>query len=255
MDRYFADECRLSRPTGASAARPSAPKRLFAIALLLGTLVAISALAACAPAQNQQGGGPRNAPPSKPLYPNEVRDYKGAKLSSIEDFRENSIKGPQTVDIGAYRLKVHGRVKTPLSLTYEEVLDRQTYDKVVRLDCVEGWGVDIWWEGVLVSDLLRQAGADTSSTTVIFRSVDGYSTSLPLRYLRDKKILLASKMNGVVLPPERGYPFQLVAEARWGYKWIKWVNDIQVSNDSSFRGYWERRGYSNTGDRSKAFFE
>lgn len=227
---------------------------LFAAGIAITVVVALTALAACTN-ESQTGGGPKNAPPSKPLYPGEVREYKGAKLSSIEDFRENSIKGPQDVDIETYRLKVHGRVKTPLSLSYEQVLDRQLYDKVVRLDCVEGWGVDIWWEGVLLTDVLEQAGYDASATTVIFRSVDDYSTSLPLQYLRDAKILLASKMNGVTLPPERGYPFQLVAESRWGYKWIKWVNDIQVSNDSSFKGYWERRGYSNTAELDEPFFE
>ncbi len=208
-------------------------------------LLVISALSACTLA--------RRVSPSKPLYPGEVREYRGANLSSIEDFRENSIKGPQEVDIDEYRLRIHGRVGKPLSLTYDEVLDRKTYDKVVQLDCVEGWSVAIWWQGVLLSDLLEQADADMSSKIVIFRAVDGYSTSLPLDYLRRKRILLASKMNGVVLPPERGYPFQLVAEDRWGYKWIKWVTDIEVSNDTAFKGYWESRSYSNTGKREERF--
>jgi DMSO/TMAO reductase YedYZ molybdopterin-dependent catalytic subunit len=55
-------------------------------------------------------------------------------------------------------------------------------------------------------------------------------------------------MNGVTLPAERGYPFQLVAEDRWGYKWIKWVTEIEVSDDPTYRGYWERRGFSLSGE-------
>ncbi len=97
------------------------------------------------------------------------------------------------------------------------------YEKVVTLDCVEGWSVDILWEGVLLSDVLSEAGATgDGASVVIFRCADGYSTSLPLDYLTENDILLAYRMNGVELPPERGFPFQLVAEDRWGYKWAKW---------------------------------
>ena len=45
--------------------------------------------------------------------------------------------------------------------------------------------------------------------------------------------------------PERGYPFQVVAEDKLGYKWAKWVTGIEVSNDADYRGYWESRGYDN----------
>ncbi len=54
----------------------------------------------------------------------EIREYKGEKLDPIEKFEENSIKGPQHVDIKAYRLKVDGLVAKPLSLSYDEVLAR-----------------------------------------------------------------------------------------------------------------------------------
>jgi DMSO/TMAO reductase YedYZ molybdopterin-dependent catalytic subunit len=37
----------------------------------------------------------------------------------------------------------------------------------------------------------------------------------------------------------------VVAEGKWGYKWAKWVTRIELSADTSFRGYWESRGYSN----------
>jgi DMSO/TMAO reductase YedYZ molybdopterin-dependent catalytic subunit len=62
-------------------------------------------------------------------------------------------------------------------------------------------------------------------------------------------------MNGVTLPVDRGYPFQLVAEDKWGYKWIKWVTRIELSNDRSYRGYWESRGYSLNGNTSQPFFD
>jgi len=73
--------------------------------------------------------------------------------------------------------------------------------------------------------------------------------------LAENDIMLAHKMNGVVLPPQRGFPFQLVAESKWGYKWIKWVNEVELSDDPEFRGYWEFYGYSNDGAIDKPTFD
>ena len=179
----------------------------------------------------------------------EIREYEGTDLSSITDFRENSIKGPQHIDIENYRLKVDGLVENPLEYTLEKATDnRQGYQKVVTLNCVEGWSVRILWEGVLIEDLIEEAEASPEANTVIFHAYDGYTTSLPLAYVTGQDIMLAYKMNGVVLPPERGAPFQLVAESKWGYKWIKWVTRIELSDDPDYEGYWESRGFSNDAD-------
>lgn len=185
----------------------------------------------------------------------EVKEYKGKKLSSVNDFVENSIKGPQYIEKNTYRLKIKGAVDKPLNLSYKDVTQKHKhYEKVVRLDCVEGWGVTILWEGVLLRDVLKDAHVKKSAKTVIFRAYDGYSSSFPIEYFYDKPIIMAYKMNKVEIPPERGWPFMLVAEDKWGYKWVKWITDIEVSNEVDFKGYWERRGYSNTGDRNKGFF-
>jgi DMSO/TMAO reductase YedYZ molybdopterin-dependent catalytic subunit len=178
----------------------------------------------------------------------EIKEYEGKDLSSIADFRENSIAGPQKVDIDTYRLEVTGLVDSPQSFTYDDVLQAQQYKKLVTLNCVEGWSVDILWEGVKVADIIDQAGVQDGANTVIFHAVDGYTTSLPLAFIRDNDILMAYKMNDVVLPPERGYPFQLVAQDKLGYKWIKWISEIELSDDPEYEGYWESRGYSNDAD-------
>ena len=185
----------------------------------------------------------------------EIKEYEGADLSSITDFRENSIKGPQLIDIDSYVLKVTGLVTIPMEYTYSNVIDEHpNYEKVVTLNCVEGWSATILWEGVLVRDLIDEAGPSPDAKIVIFHAYDGYTTSLPIDYILDHDIIMAHKMNGVVLPPERGAPFQLVAESKWGYKWIKWITEIELSDDTDFKGYWEKRGYSNTGDLDKGFF-
>ena len=190
------------------------------------------------------------------LKPVEVREYQGVDLSSINDFRENSIKGPQHVDVGSYRLKITGLVTSPKTYTYDEVINNhQSYEKVVTLDCVEGWSVTILWKGLLVKDLLAEAKPLPNAKVVIFHAYDGYTTSLPVDYIMNNDILIAYMMNGVTIPPERGFPFELVAESKWGYKWIKWITEIELSDDVNYRGYWEQRGYSNSGDLDKGFFE
>jgi len=189
------------------------------------------------------------------LGPVEIREYEGIDLSSINAFRENSIKGPQDIDVESYTLSITGLVTNATSYTYDEVVNRhQSYKKVVTLDCVEGWSVTILWEGVLVRDLLAEADPPANTEIVIFHAYDGYTTSLPIDYIVDNDILMAYKMNDVILPPERGFPFQLVAESKWGYKWIKWITEIELSDDANYRGYWESRGYSNSADLDRSFF-
>jgi len=189
------------------------------------------------------------------LGPVEIREYEGVDLSSINAFRENSIGGPQEIDVESYTLRITGLVANSKNYTYDEVVNKhQHYKKVVTLDCVEGWSVTILWEGLLVRDLLAEAEPLANAEVLIFHAYDGYTTSLPIDYVMDNDILMAYKMNDVTLPPERGFPFQLVAESKWGYKWIKWVTEIELSDDANYRGYWESRGYSNSADLDKSFF-
>jgi len=204
------------------------------------------------------GTGSRSIqPPGGPdaLPAVEVRAYQGKDLSSMNDFRENSIRGPQYVNTSGYRLTVTGLTNKTDVYTYQEILTGfPHYTKVVTLFCVEGWDATILWEGVLVRDLIQEAGIDPRANTVIFTAHDGYTTSFPLDYLMNHDIIMAYKMNNVTLPAERGYPFQLVAQDKWGYKWIKWIEKIQLTDDPGYRGYWEQRGYSNIGDLDKNFF-
>jgi DMSO/TMAO reductase YedYZ molybdopterin-dependent catalytic subunit len=208
------------------------------IVLAVIAIALVLALAAC------------SAPKPTPLDGVEVLEYQGEKLSSVNDFRDNSIRGPQQVEKDTYRLEVFGLVDKPLSLTYDEVLAQKRYSKVVTLHCVEGWDATILWDGVLIDDLLKLAAAKPEANTVIFHAADEYTSSLSLDFIRQNQILLAGKMNEVTLPPERGFPFQVVAEAKWGYKWVKWVKKIELTNDPLYRGYWESAGYNNNGDLS-----
>jgi DMSO/TMAO reductase YedYZ molybdopterin-dependent catalytic subunit len=178
----------------------------------------------------------------------EIKEYNGVRLDPSVGLRDNSIKGIQHVDISAYKLKVSGLVKNPVSLSYDEVLALPAFEKLIILHCVEGWDATVLWKGVLIKDIIGKASAESTANTVIFHSVDGYTTSLPLQDIIDKNIILAYSSNGITLPPELGYPFIVVAEDKLGYKWARWVTEIELSNNPNYKGYWETRGYDNNAD-------
>jgi DMSO/TMAO reductase YedYZ molybdopterin-dependent catalytic subunit len=180
------------------------------------------------------------------LYPGEVREYQGENLSSLSNIVDNAIRGTQNINQSTYRLTVNGLVNSPKEYTYDQVINGfQNYEKVVTLYCVEGWNAKILWQGVLVRDLLNQSGVNSTAKVVIFHAADGYTTAMPLSYFYDHDIIMAFKMNGLVTPPEKGVPFQLVAESKYGYKWIKWITQVELSDNENYLGYWESRGYSN----------
>ena len=182
----------------------------------------------------------------KKLYPGEIRDYLGENLASISDVQENAIKGTQLINVSTYRLVITGLVNKTVEYTYDQVISSfQKYQKVVTLYCVEGWSAKILWEGFLVNDLLKEAGVNSSAVGAIFYASDGYSTELPLDYITNNSIIIAYKMNDLTIPPERGFPFELVAESQYGYKWIKWITRIELTDNPDYLGYWESRGYPN----------
>lgn len=171
--------------------------------------------------------------------------YQGKELTPLETLPDNSILGPQSINIESYRLKVFGRASTPVELTYQQVLALNHYEKFVTLYCVEGWDAAVVWKGVRIADIIEKAEADVEAVTVIFHSADGYTTSLPLKRVVDMGLILAFQANYNVLPESMGFPFIVVAEDTLGYKWARWVTGIELSDDPDYRGYWEQRGYDN----------
>ena len=180
----------------------------------------------------------------------EIREYEGKRLDPFDRKYDNSIKGPQRVDIKQYRLAVTGLVQTPQSLTYQEVLRLPVVKRAVTLPCVEGWDEHLLFEGVRLADVLALAKPGKGVRTVIFYAADGYSSSLTYEDAIRLDVMLASKINGRILDANRGFPFQIVAGSKLGYKWVKWVTRIELS-DKPYQGYWEQRGYDNDADVKK----
>jgi DMSO/TMAO reductase YedYZ molybdopterin-dependent catalytic subunit len=186
----------------------------------------------------------------------ELAEYDGKKLTPLKEFAKTSRGKPHKVDLEKYRLRITGLVERPQSYTYEQAAGiAPLHKEVATLHCVEGWTATILWEGVLFRDLVAAAKPQPAAKVAIFHSIDGYTSSLPLDYLMKDDVMVATKLNGVQAPPEIGFPFMLVAPLKWGYKWAKWIDEIELSDDESYQGYWERNGYDNAGDLGSPFMK
>jgi DMSO/TMAO reductase YedYZ molybdopterin-dependent catalytic subunit len=187
------------------------------------------------------------------LYTGEVTQYQNYSLTPVNVFIDEIVQHPDVAIAGTqylnqttYRLSIIGLVDNPLKYTYDQVINNfHSYKQVSTLLCVEGWSVTMLWEGVSINELLAEAGLNPNVTVVIFHASDGYTTAVPLDYITQNNIILAYKVNNVTLPASIGFPFCLVAQNQYGYKWIKWITEIEASNDTSYLGYWESRGYPN----------
>jgi DMSO/TMAO reductase YedYZ molybdopterin-dependent catalytic subunit len=179
------------------------------------------------------------------MYKTDV--MKTDALTPIEDFNIVSIEGTPEISIDYYTLAIDGLVESPFSLRYSDLLSYPVETKIIMLCCVEGWSGIGEWTGIPLKDILKKAKIRHDARTVVFYSVDGYSTSLPVEDSLGDNVMLSYKLNGGALPKEHSYPLRIVAEGKYGYKWIKWITHIKVIK-GTYEGYWERQGYSNKAD-------
>jgi DMSO/TMAO reductase YedYZ molybdopterin-dependent catalytic subunit len=225
-------------------------------------LLAIFILSACNPVLNKPATTPDVTAASFTANPTiageiEATEFMGTELTPIAYQATRGLDGIQHIDKTTYFLTIDGLVDNPLKLTYEDLLALPQISKLMPLNCVEGWNFIAKWTGPSLKDLLTDAKVQTKGKIAIFYSTDapsGYS-SLELSYINEKNIILGMKDNDITLPDMRGFPFQVVAESKYGYKWAKWITRIELSDNTKFRGYWESGGYNNNADVGGPAFE
>jgi hypothetical protein len=106
-----------------------------------------------------------------------------------------------------------------------------------------------WFSGVLISELLAEAGVQSGADAVLSTSDDGWTAGTPLAALTDdRNAILAIAMNGEPLSPEHGFPVRMVVPGLYGYvSATKWVVDMEVTAFSDFSAFWTKRGWSPQG--------
>jgi DMSO/TMAO reductase YedYZ molybdopterin-dependent catalytic subunit len=147
-----------------------------------------------------------------------------------------------------WQLTVGGLVEKPLKLNWNDFLDLPQSDSVSDIHCVTAWSrYDNRWSGVLARDFLSLVRPRPEVKHVVFQSYDGYATNVTLEMFSAPDVLLAHSWEGSPITREHGGPVRIVMPQFYFWKSAKWVKHIAFL-DRDAPGYWEVRGYHNTGD-------
>nr|WP_309238360.1 molybdopterin-dependent oxidoreductase [Actinoplanes aureus] len=163
---------------------------------------------------------------------------------------DTALVTPQ-VDPASWRLRIHGMVRNPITLTWADLLRRPMVARYVTLACVSNEvGGDLignaLWLGTPIRELLDEADPLPEADQVVQRSVDGWTCGTPTAVLRDgRDALLAIGMNGEPLPVSHGFPVRMVVPGLYGYvSACKWITELELTRFADFDAYWVPRGWS-----------
>jgi DMSO/TMAO reductase YedYZ molybdopterin-dependent catalytic subunit len=178
----------------------------------------------------------------------------------------NNLLMPEAVDISQWRLRISGEVKTPVTLTYDELNQLPVTSVANTLECAGNGRVNYqpkiggvpWgrggvgnavFEGCSLRRLLEKAGLKTTARHVAFRGLDtppsgseDFVRSIPLAKAMDDSTLVATKMNGEILTPAHGYPARTMVPGWIGAASIKWLSEIVVLPEE-YKGFFMNPGY------------
>ena len=217
------------------------------------------------PLQPSQRGGPATAssgpetllqPPAEASF-----DVRGMPplFTPNEDFYliDTAISSPR-INRDRWTLNIKGAVDNPIELSYDDLLSLPTREADITLSCISnevGGGLisNARWTGVLLSDVLNEAGMSpdkitSASEQLVGRSVDDWTSGFPTYLALDgREALVAFGMNDEELPLKHGYPVRLVVPGLYGYvSATKWLTEIELT-DWGFDAYWIKRGWSKEG--------
>ncbi len=182
-------------------------------------------------------------------------------ITPAKDFYliDTALTSPR-VEASTWMLTVGGAVNNPLKLSYSDLLSMSTRESDITLSCVSnevGGGLisNGRWTGVLLSDVLKEAGISpgdvgrgSPAEQLVGRSVDGWTSGFKTELALDgREALIAFGLNGNELPIEHGYPVRLVVPGLYGYvSATKWLTEIELTN-WDFDAYWIQRTWSKEG--------
>jgi len=180
-------------------------------------------------------------------------------------FVRNNLLMP-VVNLSDWRLTINGEVERPLSFTWNEFMQLATSRVTNTIECAGNgranyrptiggvpWGRggvgNGVFEGPRLADLLRMAELRPTARHVAFRGTDvvppgsqEFIRSIPLSKALDPNTLLATKMNGLPLPAEHGFPVRSLVPGWIGSASIKWLDEIRVL-PHEFDGFYMNPGY------------
>lgn len=195
---------------------------------------------------------PRRPPLPSPRVPPPDFDAGDSFATSNANFYrvDTAFTVPQ-LDAATWRLRIHGMVDRPMSVSFDDLLHRPLVERWITLICVSNdVGGDLTgtarFRGVRLADLLRAAGVQYGADQIVARSADGMTIGSPTAVLLDgRDAMLAVGMNGEPLPIKHGFPVRMVVPGLYGYvSACKWITEIEATTFASYDTYWVRRGWA-----------
>jgi DMSO/TMAO reductase YedYZ molybdopterin-dependent catalytic subunit len=153
-----------------------------------------------------------------------------------------------TVDSSSWTLEIGGLVDTPLTLSYSDLMVRESVEFVSTLECISNtvggkYISTATWLGFPLVDLLREAGLHDGIVDIELHAADGYVESIPLAEALAEDTMVVHTMNGEPLNDEHGAPARLIVPGIFGMKNVKWLTQV-LAVDEDIKGYWQERGWS-----------
>lgn len=151
----------------------------------------------------------------------------------------------RALDTSNWQLQINGLVKNPITLNMQDLQAMETVSRVYPLRCVEGWSAVIPWQGVELRDLLSKVIPLDSAKFVRFTGycdpevmIGQRSQTLPWPYIEGLRLdealhpltIIATQMYDKPLPNQNGAPLRLVVPWKYGYKSIKAITQITLTD-------------------------
>ena len=189
----------------------------------------------------------------------EIAVPAGATLSPVTPFitpngdfyRIDTVLSFPRISLANWKVDIKGMVDKPLTMTYNDLLARPQVERIVTLCCVSNEvGGDLIsnasFQGVMLADLLNEAGVRSGAQQVYSTSLDGWTCGFPVEVALDgRDAMIALGMNGQALPLEHGFPARLVVPGLYGYvSATKWLSKIELTTWDAEEGYWVPRGWA-----------
>jgi DMSO/TMAO reductase YedYZ molybdopterin-dependent catalytic subunit len=145
--------------------------------------------------------------------------------------RDRAFLAHQAAGFATWRLAVDGLIARPLSLSLADLRALPVSRQITEISCEEGWSYIAEWIGTPLAAVLDIAGVKSTAKWAVYLShdVDAYD-SLDLDEARHPQTLLAWAMNGHDLPVPFGGPLRLRVPRQLGYKSMKFLNRVVLTD-------------------------
>jgi len=137
----------------------------------------------------------------------------------------------QKKDFADWKLSVEGKVNNPGSYSLNDLHKFSSRTQITRHTCEEGWTAIAEWTGVPLGNVLRHAGIHPNARFVNFYAYDGWIDSIDMLDAFHPQTILAYGMNGKNLPLQHGAPLRARIETQIGYKSMKYLQKIVVTDE------------------------